>query len=164
MGTFNTGYLTIRIFFYISVTVTLPSSNNLITLLNVILSKSQKCILLKKSLSYSKLIISWLILDRIYIYIYIYKRFLSYHIYICIKMQFNRLIRFDPNFFPSSQRWRLSISVWWGYSEQCCQGSVTSGRGLFWKYSCGKNYRAVGCGFLAYFYNVPRPPKVYLDK
>ncbi len=33
---------------------------------------------------------------------------------------------------------------------------------LFWKYSRGKNDRAVGCGFLGYFYNVPRPPKVYV--
>ncbi len=64
--------------------------------------------------------------------------------------QIIHLIRFDPNFFPSSQRGRLSISVWWGYSEQCCQGSGcgTSDHGLFWKYSRGKNYRAEGCVFL----------------
>ncbi len=47
-------------------------------------------------------------------------------------MQINRLIRFDPNFFPSSQRGRLSISVWWGYSEQCCQGSGCGSSGCLW--------------------------------
>ncbi len=77
--------------------------------------------------------------------------------------QINRLIRFDHNFFPSSQRGRLSIIVWWGYSEQCCHCG-TSGCGLFWKYSHGKNYRAVGCDFFGLLYNLPRPPKVYIDK
>ncbi len=36
--------------------------------------------------------------------------------------------------------------------------------GYFENTVAGKNYRAVGCGFLGYFYNVPRPPKVYIDK
>ncbi len=48
-----------------------------------------------------------------------------------------------------------------GTANQCCQGSGTSGYGLFWKYSRGKNYRVAV--FWATF-NVPRPPKVYIDK
>ncbi len=38
-----------------------------------------------------------------------------------------------------------------GTANQCCQDSGTSGRGLFWKYSRGKNYRAAGSVFFVYF-------------
>ncbi len=36
--------------------------------------------------------------------------------------------------------------------------------GYFENTVAGKNYSAVGCVFLGYFYNEPQPPKVYVDK
>ncbi len=74
--------------------------------------------------------------------------------------QINNVIRFDPNFFPSSQHGRLCIIVWWGHSgsagNQCCQGSGTSGRGILWKYSRRKNYKTVA--FFWATFNVTQPP------
>ncbi len=77
--------------------------------------------------------------------------------------QMNRIIRFDLNFLQSSQRGMLFVMCDEGTANQCCQGGSTTS-GLFWKYSRGKNYRAMGRVFLGYFYNVPQPPKVYVDK
>ncbi len=44
--------------------------------------------------------------------------------------QINRLIRFDPNFFPSSQHEGYLSLCDKGTANQCCQGSSTSGHGL----------------------------------
>ncbi len=37
-------------------------------------------------------------------------------------MQINCIISFDPNLLPSSQRGRLSVVVWLGYSELVLPG------------------------------------------
>ncbi len=72
--------------------------------------------------------------------------------------QINRIIRFDPNFLPSSQCGRISVvamSVAWvaaqqvDYFENTVMGRIT------------ELWIAV---FLGYFYNVSWPPKVYEDK
>ncbi len=63
--------------------------------------------------------------------------------------QINHIIWFDSNFLPSSQHVRLSVVCDGCTANQCCRGSSTTS-GLFWKYSRGKNDRAVGCGFLGY--------------
>ncbi len=49
-------------------------------------------------------------------------------------MQMNCIIRFDPNFLPSSERRRLSVVCDEGKADQCCQGSGTTS-GVFSKYS-----------------------------
>ncbi len=41
-------------------------------------------------------------------------------------MQMNRIIRFDPNFLPSSQCGRLSVVCDEGTADQCCQGNGTT--------------------------------------
>ncbi len=78
--------------------------------------------------------------------------------------QINHIIRFDPNLLPTLQRGRLSVvcdEVQRLCTEQCCQGSGTTS-GQFCKYR--KITEPWVAFFWGYFYNVPQPPKVYIDK
>ncbi len=51
-----------------------------------------------------------------------------------------------------------------GTANQCCQGlSFPTQLGYFEKAIVGKIWH-MGCLFLGYFCNVPRPQKVYIDK
>ncbi len=78
-------------------------------------------------------------------------------------MQINRIIRFDPDFLMSSQRGRLSV-VCDAALQRTSVSRVAAQQVGYFENSHGKTYRAVDCGFLGYFYNVPRPAKVYVDK
>ncbi len=63
--------------------------------------------------------------------------------------QINLIIRFDPNFLPPLQRGRLSVV--------CDEGTVIL------KIQLQEKLQSRGLRFLGYFYNVPLPPKVYID-
>ncbi len=56
--------------------------------------------------------------------------------------------------------------VWWGYSGSAAASvaRVAAQQAGYFENSRRENYRAMGCGVLGDFYNVPRPPKVYVDK
>ncbi len=70
-------------------------------------------------------------------------------------MQINRIIRFDPDFLMSSQRGRLSVVCDAALQRTSVSRVAAQQVGYF------ENTVMV---FLGYFYNVPWPAKVYVDK
>ncbi len=78
----------------------------------------------------------------------------------------NRIIRFDPNFLPSSQRGRLSVvcDVGTAALQKTSVAVAAQQAGYFEKTVAGKITEPWVEVFWATFYNVPRPPKVYVDK